>query len=206
MQNLYFNFFFLLSFFFINTGLLAELPGQEKNPDWPCIQVLLEELSWGSIWTGPPLDERTTKWKENEELRLLAIKIMDRKTKEEDGITELKKFMKKNNSPEDLTFLFHALFDKTNEIWKNRTQKLKNFGKKQRLTSEKIARKLEKSKILLENPEANKEEITRLEQEKFWDIRKFEDRRMQSDYLCEQPRFYEKRLGVYSKIISEKLP
>ena len=198
--------FFLLSFFFINTGLLAELPGQEKNPDWPCIQVLLEELSWGSIWTGPPLDERTTKWKENEELRLLAIKIMDRKTKEEDGITELKKFMKKNNSPEDLTFLFYALFDKTNEIWKNRTQKLKNFGKKQRLTSEKIARKLEKSKILLENPEANKEEITRLEQEKFWDIRKFEDRRMQSDYLCEQPRFYEKRLGVYSKIISEKLP
>ena len=198
--------FFLLSFFFINTGLLAELPGQEKNPDWPCIQVLLEELSWGSIWTGPPLDERTTKWKENEELRLLAIKIMDRKTKEEDGITELKKFMKKNNSPEDLTFLFHALFDKTNEIWKNRTQKLKNFGKKQRLTSEKIARKLEKSKILLENPEANKEEITRLEQEKFWDIRKFEDRRMQSDYLCEQPRFYEKRLGVYSQIILEKLP
>ena len=198
--------FFLLSFFFINTGLLAELPGQEKNPDWPCIQVLLEELSWGSIWTGPPLDERTTKWKENEELRLLAIKIMDRKTKEEDGITELKKFTKKNNSPEDLTFLFHALFDKTNEIWKNRTQKLKNFGKKQRLTSEKIARKLEKSKILLENPEANKEEITRLEQEKLWDIRKFEDRRMQSDYLCEQPRFYEKRLGVYSKIISEKLP
>ena len=198
--------FFLLSFFFINTGLLAELPGQEKNPDWPCIQVLLEELSWGSIWTGPPLDERTTKWKENEELRLLAIKIMDRKTKEEDGITELKKFMKKNNSPEDLTFVFHALFDKTNEIWKNRTQKLKNFGKKQRLTSEKIARKLEKSKILLENPEANKEEITRLEQEKLWDIRKFEDRRMQSDYLCEQPRFYEKRLGVYSKIISEKLP
>ena len=198
--------FFLLSFFFINTGLLADLPGQEKNPDWPCIQVLLEELSWGSIWTGPPLDERTTKWKENEELRLLAIKIMDRKTKEEDGITELKKFMKKNNSPEDLTFVFHALFDKTNEIWKNRTQKLKNFGKKQRLTSEKIARKLEKSKILLENPEANKEEITRLEQEKFWDIRKFEDRRMQSDYLCEQPRFYEKRLGVYSKIISEKLP
>ena len=66
--------------------------------------------------------------------------------------------------------------------------------------------RLEKSKILLENPEANKEEITRLEQEKLWDIRKFEDRRMQSDYLCEQPRFYEKRLGVYSKIISEKLP
>ena len=68
---------------------------------------------------------------------------MNRKTKEEDGIAELKKFMTKNNSPEDLTLLFHSLFDKTNEIWKNRIKKLKNFGKKQRLTSEKIAKKLE---------------------------------------------------------------
>ena len=61
--------FFLFSFFFINANLLAEPPGQEKNPDWPCIQVLIEELSWGSIWTGPSLNERTAKWKENEELR-----------------------------------------------------------------------------------------------------------------------------------------
>ena len=131
---------------------------------------------------------------------------MDRKTKEIDGIKELKKFMIKNNSPEDLTFLFHALFDRTNEIWKDRTKKLKNFGKKQRLTSEKIASKLAKLKILLENPAVNKKEITKLEQENLWDVRKFEDRRMQSDFLCEQPRFYEKRLGVYATIIIEKLP
>ena len=193
--------FFLYSFFFINICVLAQPPGQEEKYDWPCIQIPIEELSWGSIWTGPPLDKKTAKWKENEELRLLASKIMNRKTKEEDGIAELKKFMTKNNSPEDLTLLFHSLFDKTNEIWKNRIKKLKNFGKKQRLTSEKIAKKLEKLEILLENPETNKEEIAKLEQENLWDVRKFEDRRMQSDYLCEQPRFYEKRLGVYASLI-----
>ena len=193
----------LLSFIFINTFIFAQPPGQKQDKDWPCIQVLIEELSWASIWTGPPLDEKTVKWKENEDLRLLATKIMSRKTKEKDGIIELKKFIKKNNSSKELTLLFHALFDTTNEIWKNRTQKLKNFGKKQRLTSEKIAEKLSKLKILSNNPEVNKEEIAKLEQEQLWDIRKFEDRRMQSDYLCEQPRFYEKRLGVYSLLIIE---
>ena len=193
----------LLSFVFINTFIFAQPPGQEQNKDWPCIQVLIEELSWASIWTGPPLDEKTAKWKENEDLRLLATKIMSRKTKEKDGIIELKKFIKKNNSSKERTLLFHSLFDTTNEIWINRTQKLKNFGKKQRLTSETIAKKLAKLKILSENPEVNKEEIARLEQEKLWDVRKFEDRRMQSDYLCEQPRFYEKRLGVYSLLIIE---
>ena len=73
--------FFLYSFFFINICVLAQPPGQEEKYDWPCIQIPIEELSWGSIWTGPPLDKKTAKWKENEELRLLASKIMNRKTK-----------------------------------------------------------------------------------------------------------------------------
>ena len=197
--------FLLYSFFFINICVLAQPPGQEKNHDWPCIQVPIEELNWGSIWTGPPLDEKTAKWKENEKLQLLASKIMNRKTKEEDGIVELEKFITKNNSPEDLTMLFHSLFDKTNEIWKNRIKKLKNFGKKQRLTSEKIAKKLEQIKLLAKDLDNNKEEIRKLEEEKLWDVRKFEDRRNQSDYLCEQPRFYEKRLGVYTQIILGKI-
>jgi len=51
----------------------------------------------------------------------------------------------------------------------------------------------------------NKDEIEKLENEKFWDIRRFEDRRNLSDSLCEQPRFYEKRLGVYTSIILENV-
>ena len=197
--------FFLFIYFSSTIFSFAGPPSKAQNPDWPCIQVLIEELSWGSIWTGPPLNEITAKWQEKEELSLLATKIMDRKTKEEDGIKELTKYIEKNNSTEDLQGLFHALFDKTNEIWRNRIKKLKNFGKKQRLTSEKIAKKLEQIKLLAKDLDNNKEEIRKLEEEKLWDVRKFEDRRNQSDYLCEQPRFYEKRLGVYTQIILGKI-
>ena len=112
---------------------------------------------------------------------------------------------KKNNSSNQLTKLFHALFDTTNEIWIKRTKKLLNFGKRQRLTSEKIAMKLEKLKELSNESNLNKDEIQKLEQEKLWDIRIFEDRRNLSDSLCEQPRFYEKRLGVYTSIILENV-
>ena len=197
--------FLLLSLFFISNNIFAQPLGKEKNPDWPCIQVLIEELSWGSIWTGPPLDENSSKWIDDENLSALAKKLMNRKTKENEGIGELKKYIKKNNSPNQLTKLFHALFDTTNEIWRKRTEKLLNFGKRQRLTSEKISVKLEKIKQLSKDPDLNKDEIQKLEQEKFWDIRRFEDRRNLSDSLCEQPRFYEKRLGVYSSIILESI-
>ena len=95
------------------------------------------------------------------------------------------------------------MFDRTNDVWKKRNAKLLSFGKRQRLTSEKISSKLAQIKELSKDFDNNKEEIEKLEQEQFWDIRRFEDRRALSDSLCEQPRFFEKRLGVYSNIILE---
>ena len=193
----------IIILFFILSNANAAPPGKEKNPDWPCIQVLIKELSWGSIWTGPVLDDNSSKWIDSEELGLLSKKVMDRKTKENEGIEIIKEYIKKNNSSSERTKLFHALFDTTNEIWKKRTKKLLSFGKRQRITSETISEKLLKIKELSKDFEANKEEIEKLEQEQFWDVRRFEDRRALSDSLCEQPRFYEKRLGVYGGIILE---
>ena len=192
-----------LILFFLSNNIFAKPPGKEKNVDWPCIQVYIEELSWGSIWTGPPLDEKSSKWIDDEKLNTFAEKLMKRNTKEKEGVKELRKYIKKNKSPEQLTKLFHALFDTTNNIWKKRNIKLLNFGKRQRLTSEKISTKLGKIKKLSKDYESNKDEIQKLEQENFWDVRRFEDRRSLSDSLCEQPRFYEKRLGIYSGIILE---
>ena len=197
--------FLLLSLFFISNNIFAQPEGEEKNTDWPCIQIFIKELSWGSIWTGPPLDKNSSKWVDDENLSVMAKKLMNRKTKENEGIDELKNYIKKNKSPKKLTKLFHALFDTTNEIWKKRNAKLLNFGKRQRLTSEKISIKLNKIKELTKKPDLNKDEIEKLENEKFWDIRRFEDRRNLSDSLCEQPRFYEKRLGVYASIILENV-
>jgi len=197
--------FLLLSLFFISNNIFAQPSGEEKKTDWPCIQVFIKELSWGSIWTGPPLNKNSSKWVDDENLSAMAKKLMNRKTKENEGIGELKKYIKKNNSSNHLTKLFHALFDTTNEIWKKRTTKLLNFGKRQRLTSAKISIKLNKIKELSKDLNLNKDEIEKLENEKFWDIRRFEDRRNLSDSLCEQPRFYEKRLGVYTSIILENV-
>ena len=194
---------FIIVLFFIASNAYAPPPGKEKDPDWPCIQVYIEELSWGSIWTGPPLDDNSSKWSDDEELNLFTKKLMNRRTKETEGIKELNVYIKKNKSPEKLTKLFHGLFDRTNYVLKKRNTKLLSFGKRQRLTSEKISSKLAQIKELSKDFDNNKEEIEKLEQEQFWDIRRFEDRRALSDSLCEQPRFFEKRLGVYSKIILE---
>ena len=78
--------FLLLSFFYISNNVFAQPPGKERNIDWPCIQVYIEELSWGSIWTGPPLDEKSSKWIDDEKLNTFAEKLMKRNTKEKEGV------------------------------------------------------------------------------------------------------------------------
>ena len=85
--------FLLLSLFFISNNIFAQPEGEEKNTDWPCIQIFIKELSWGSIWTGPPLDKNSSKWVDDENLSVMAKKLMNRKTKENEGIGELKKYI-----------------------------------------------------------------------------------------------------------------
>ena len=114
---------FLILFFLVKS-IFAQPPSKDKHPDWPCIQVYIEELSWGSIWTGPPLDDNSSKWSDDEELNLFTKKLMNRRTKETEGIKELNVYIKKNKSPEKLTKLFHGLFDRTNDVWKKRNAKL----------------------------------------------------------------------------------
>jgi len=87
--------FLLLSLFFISNNISAQPSGEEKKTDWPCIQVFIKELSWGSIWTGPPLNKNSSKWVDDENLSAMAKKLMNRKTKENEGIGELKKYIKK---------------------------------------------------------------------------------------------------------------
>ena len=82
---------------------------------------------------------------------------MNRRTKETEGIKELNVYIKKNKSPEKLTKLFHGLFDRTNDVWKKRNTKLLSFGKRQRLTSEKISSKLAQIKELSKDFDNNKE-------------------------------------------------
>ena len=65
----------LLSIFFIPSIVLGQPSKNETNLDWPCIQVLIKELSWGSIWTGPALDQNSSKWVDDEKLIFLAQKL-----------------------------------------------------------------------------------------------------------------------------------
>ena len=40
-----------------------------EDPDWPCVQRLMPELSPATVWGGPPVDDAAPAWRETPAVR-----------------------------------------------------------------------------------------------------------------------------------------
>ncbi len=40
-----------------------------EDPDWPCVQRLMPEISPATVWGGPPLDDAAPAWRETPAIR-----------------------------------------------------------------------------------------------------------------------------------------
>jgi hypothetical protein len=58
---------------------------QQADPDWPCMQRKVPELSPTAIWSGPPIEDAQSRWREDREVAELAGEIASRRTPVEDA-------------------------------------------------------------------------------------------------------------------------
>ena len=48
-----------------------------RYPDWPCVQAKVPEISLAAVWAGPPLDDVSGKWKDDDKVSALVAKLPD---------------------------------------------------------------------------------------------------------------------------------
>ena len=51
-----------------------------RYPDWPCVQAKVPEISLAAVWAGPPLDDVSGKWKDDDKVSALVAKLAARRT------------------------------------------------------------------------------------------------------------------------------
>ncbi len=51
-----------------------------RYPDWPCAQAKVPEISLAAVWAGPPLDDVSSKWKDDAKVSALVAKLAARRT------------------------------------------------------------------------------------------------------------------------------
>lgn len=191
-------------------GIATPAAAFDPNPDWPCVQRKVTRLSWGQMWSGPPLPEQPV-WREDAEVRSLVARLSARRTPMEEverlvadlGPSETR------SRDERLVLLFAGTFA---EIDRERTrivEGIERYARKQRALSERI----DEDRAEIAELEASVEPddfdaLDRLEerQDKLtWDTRIYDERRQSLTYVCETPVILEKRIFAISRIIQGEL-
>ncbi len=170
------------------------------DPDWPCVQRKVPEISAGMVWAGPPVEELKQSWKDDAEVSQLAGTLAARRTDIEAAKTAVADFAAGlgTDRNERLTLLFAATLDIINGERASIISGIGRYTRRQRALAEKISRVDGEIKAL---PASDKEKREELEQQRLWDTRIYEDRERSLTYICEQPVLLEQRVFTLAREI-----
>ncbi len=181
-------------------GAQAQIPGQ--NPDWPCAQRLVENLSAGSYWSGPVA--ANPDWRNDQDFFALVTEIVDRDTPDAQGMAKLNAYadtIPDGQRAAKLPALFGAIVDQTNDQRTPLIQRLEQLGRRQRGMGNTIAEISTKIDTLPAN-DARHDDLVG---ERDFDVRAFQETQHTMRYACEAPSAMERRLGTYARVLQAKL-
>ena len=174
--------------------------GTSEDPDWPCVQRKVPEISAGMVWAGPPVETLAQKWQQDAEISQVAGNLAARRTEIEAAKTAIADFAAGLGAErnERLTLLFAATLDIVNRERASIISGITRFTRKQRALAERLGRLAGEIKAL---PAAEKGKREELEQQRLWDTRIYEDRERSLAYICEQPVLLEQRVFALAREI-----
>ncbi|ACK50533.1 conserved hypothetical protein [Methylocella silvestris BL2] len=185
----------------------AVQPEPPANKDWPCKQILVDQISLPAVWSGPSID--SVQWRDDGATADLVAEIAARKTTIETAEKEIESFAAAAGSDKNakLTALFAGAFETLNRERSDVIEGLMRFSRKQKALASKI--RAENAAIQNapgasrpEQPEpADNPAVEKLQ----WDIRLFDEGRKSLTYACEAPTLIEQRLFAVARSIQNAM-
>ncbi len=180
-----------------------------EDPDWPCVQRLMPEISAATVWNGPPINDARRAWRETRPVRDLVVRIADRRMTPEEAERDIAAFVKTLKSEEKnptLTLLFAGVWETLNDRRRAMIEKIKEFARQQRARAERIEQKLlDFDRISADTSAAGRARTEEFSQDLAMEVRIFEDREKSIRYLCDLPVKVEGTLGALARVISAQL-
>jgi len=177
------------------------------NKDWPCNQILVDQISLPAVWSGPPIEG--IDWRRDSATADLVAELAARKTPIEAAERAIEKFAASAGADKQakLVALFAGLFETLNNERDQIINGLMRFGRKQKALAAKI--RAENAEIQ-KSPDSSSpvgpattegNPQTKLE----WDLRVFDEGRLSLTYACEAPTLVEQRLFSLARAIQNNL-
>lgn len=186
------------------------LAQQEVDPEWPCIQRLIMEVSPAVMWPVPVDEQMQSAWREDREVRKLAEELgkVEEFTDENrntlmvfaDSISDADKEMR-------LSLFAAGVVEVTNRQRRQFIQGIKRYTRQQIAISNQIEDSLNQLSLLEESDTAgNEQQRQETEETLRWHERVYDQRERAIVSLCEEPVELEQRLSDILRDAAQYLP
>lgn len=184
-------------------------PAAGVNPDWPCVQRLVPELSAAMMWGGPPLDSVDGDWSQDPQRAALARKLSDRSApldEVKDAIDAYARDLEPERRKQELTLLFQGVFQLITERRHRVIEGIERYAKRQRLLAQRITETNRQLEALgrSDAPDAQSQ-LQELQNQRDWDARIYEERRHALSQVCDQPVQLEQRAFAIARAVQGHL-
>lgn len=136
-------------------------PPGAQDPDWPCMQIKVPELSVASVWAGPPIDAYRATWSADPEIADLASRLMQRRLSLAEAQAEITAFAQKAGPQKQpkLLALFAGVFEEASHERSSILAGLDRFGHRQQELAASIRAENEKLQALQSAASADEQKV-----------------------------------------------
>jgi hypothetical protein len=178
-----------------------------RNPDWPCVQVKVPEISPAAVWAGSPFDDVGEKWQNEPKIKDLVARLAARRTPLEEAQKLAAEFLSASteHKKENGRLLFAGLFDTLNRLRADVINGIERYTRRQREYAGRIRSETLALRELQDKPDADPKQVQEQADRLQWETRIFEDRRRTISYVCEVPVLIEQRLFALGRAIQQEI-
>jgi len=189
--------------------LTSTIHAQEVDPEWPCIQRLIPEVSPAVMWPVPVEDDMRDLFSQDPATHALAEELGDIEIftdAHQQSIQEFADAIEESQREYQLTLLATGIVDVSNGVRKDFIDGIKRYTRQQIVIAEQIEASLNELSELDEQTgevTATQEEIRETLR---WHERVYDQRERSIQLLCEEPVELEEKLSQVLRFTAQYLP
>jgi hypothetical protein len=176
------------------------------DPDWPCIQRKVPQLSLGQIWNGPELPQTAKDWSQDREIPALVKELAARRVPIEEAQRQIRDFaagLPADQKSARMAMLVQGLFDYMNTERSQVISGIARYARNQLELAARLRKEASEVDALRAKPDADANEIALRTDRLTWETRIFDERVQSLTYVCEVPTLIEQRLYALAKTVAE---
>ena len=191
--------------FGVTLGAAAAAPS--RDPDWPCQQIKVPQLSLAAVWSGPPLDAHQDDWRQDQQVVELIHDVAQRRVPIEQAQADIRAFAARAGDQKQakLLRLLAGLFTVLNDERSTIVAGLDRSGARQKELAARLRSDNEKLRSMQADHAADAGEVNQMTLRTTWEAQVFQDRRQALSYACDVPGKIEQRLFALARTIQEVL-